>query len=110
MLYREGQLQRFLLKLKKKGLFKDDEYKNVYPVGSSIARICGLPKTYKLKSKTDKLKVRHIISSIGTFNYGIVKYLTNKLSAYIPNDFTVGSFTFVNVISQLDTHEVFCFI
>ena len=38
-LYREGQLQRFLLKLKKKGLFKDDEYKKVYPVGSRIARI-----------------------------------------------------------------------
>ena len=52
--------------------------------------------------------MRLIISSIGTFNYGIAKYLTTKLSAYIPKDFTVAdSFTFVNVISQIDTHEKF---
>ena len=45
---------------------------------------------------------------IGTFNYGIAKYPTKKLITYIPNEFTVpDTFTFVNVISHLDTYEKF---
>ena len=105
-LYREGQLQRYLLKLKKKGVFNLEEYKMVYPTGSSLPRIYGLPTTHKLKSISAHLKLMPIISSIGMYNYGIAKYLTKKLSAYIPNEYTVqDSFTFVNLISQLDAHE-----
>ena len=63
---RETKLQKFLLSLKKKGAFNKDEYKSIYPVGSTIARIYGLPKLHKLKSNEDKLKLRPIISSIGT--------------------------------------------
>ena len=103
-LYREGQLQRFLRKLKNNGLFNETEYKKVYPVGSSFGRIYGLPKTHKLKCPTDKLKLRPIISSIGTYNYGIAKYLTAKLSPYIPSSHSIkDSFTFVQVVSELNT-------
>ena len=36
------------------------------------------------------------------------KYLTKKLSTYIPNEFTVkDTFTFVNVISHLGAHGIF---
>ena len=39
---REAKLQKFLLKLKKKGFFNDTDYIKVYPQGSSVARIYGL--------------------------------------------------------------------
>ena len=47
---REWKLQSFLLKLKKKGAFNEDDYKNLYPVGSNMARIYGLPKIHKLEN------------------------------------------------------------
>ena len=61
---RETKIQKFLLKLKKKGFFNETDYTNVYPQGSSVARIYGLPKLHKLKSANDKLKVRPIVSCI----------------------------------------------
>ena len=45
---REGQLQRFLRKLKNEGFFNDDVYKSVYPTGSRPARMYGLPKLHKI--------------------------------------------------------------
>ena len=114
-LLREGQLQRFLLKLKKKGVFDDENgnfnenaYKKVYPVGSGMGKIYGLPKTHKLKegNTVQNLTVRPIISSIGTYNYEIAKYLTNKLSPYIPTEFTVkDSFTFVKLVSEINMSD-----
>ena len=47
-LTREGQLQRFLRKIKDKGLFDDNTYKKIYPSGSKPVTIYGFPKTYKL--------------------------------------------------------------
>ena len=47
---REGQLQRFLRKVKDKGLFDDNTYKNIYPSSSTLATMYGLPKTHKLLS------------------------------------------------------------
>ena len=69
---RETKLQKFLLNIKKKGGFSKDEYKLIYPVGSNIARIYGTPKIHKLNGENNvnillsKLKLRPIISSIGT--------------------------------------------
>ena len=80
---REGQLQRFLLKLKKKGFFNTEEYKKNYPTGSMIARIYGLPKTHKLNSENDQLKLRPIVSAIGSYNYHLADYLSKNLSPYV---------------------------
>ena len=82
-LKREGQLQRFLLNLMKKGAIKNDEYKIIYPKGSMIAKIYGLPKIHKLKNKGDKLKLRPIVSAIGSYNYHLADYLGKKLAPYI---------------------------
>ena len=43
-LTREGQLQRFLRKIKDKNLFDENTYKKIYPSGSKPAIIYGLPK------------------------------------------------------------------
>jgi len=46
-LLREGQLQRFLRKLKTKGHLDPNVYSKIFPSGSQPARIYGLPKMHK---------------------------------------------------------------
>ena len=111
---REKKLQRFLLSLKKKGMFSDEEYNKLYPTGSNIARIYGTPKIHKLsenlnnKEIIDKLKLRPIISSIGTYNYNLAKYLTKILSPYISKTHSINdTFTFVNEINNINSNNKF---
>ena len=105
---REGKLQRFLLSLKKKGFFSDIEYTKVYPVGSSVARIYGLPKTHKLKNEQDVLKLRPIVSCIKSYNYGLSRYLATLLSPYIPKEFCADdTFTFIKDIKEVSSSEKF---
>ena len=105
---REGQLQRFLLKLKKKGVFSQEEYKKIYPTGSMISRIYGLPKTHKLNSNNNKLKLRPIVSTIGSYNNKLADYLSKKLSPCINQKYTTkDTFSFVNILSKLKTNDSF---
>ena len=52
-LTREGQLQRFLRKIKDKNLFDENTYKKIYPCGSKRATIYVLPKTHKMLFDSD---------------------------------------------------------
>ena len=97
-LKREGQLQRFLRKLKQKGFLNDTDYDKMYPSVSQPGRIYGLPKMHKFLPDSHglSLKFRPIVSSIGTYNYSLAKYLCNMLTPYLPSHFcTQDSFTFV---------------
>ena len=67
--FRESQLQRRLLNLKKKGFFGLEVYDKVYPRGSKPVRVYGLPKTHKTFEIT--LPLRPIVASMGTFNYNL---------------------------------------
>ncbi len=103
---REGQLQRFLLKLKKKVFFNATDYEKVYPSGSSVARIYGLPKMHKLKSATDKLKVRPIVSCINGFNYGLSSYLARLVNQLIPKTHCADdTFSFLKDIKGIESSE-----
>ena len=111
---REKKLQRFLLSLKKKGMFNDEEYSKLYPTGSNIARIYGTPKIHKLSDNLNnneiinKLKLRPIISSIGTYNYNLAKYLTKILTPHISKTHSVNdTFNFVNDINKLNCNNKF---
>ena len=82
-LTREGQLQRFLRKIKDKGLFDDNTFKKIYPSGSKPATIYGLPKTHKLLSNDfQDLSFRPIVSTIATYNYNLAKFLRASRSSY----------------------------
>ena len=72
----ERKLQRFLRNLKKKGIFKQNQYEALY----------SNPKTRKLKNESDKLKFRAVVSSIGAYNTKIVKFLTNVLDPVISKE------------------------
>ena len=109
-LKREGQLQRFLRQLKSKSFFNDNNYSNVYPTGSQPARIYGLPKIHKftLGDPISTLKFRPIVSSIGTYNYNLAKFLCSLLSPRLPSEFsTQDSFTFVKELNQVSLNGKF---
>ena len=71
-IYREGQLQRRLLRLKKKGFFTDKEYEKVYPGGSNPARAYGFRKMHKPFETIPKF--RPIVASMGTFNHKLASF------------------------------------
>ena len=92
---REGKLQRLLRTLNKKGVFSKEKYENIYPSDSQPARLYSNPKTHKLKSESDKLTCRPIVSSIGAYNYKLAILLTTMLDSVIPKDHgTKDSFHF----------------
>ena len=74
-LKRETSLQHFLRKLKQKNFSKEIEYDKLYPSGSTPARIYGTPKMHKFFFSDSFPKLRPIVSSIGTFNYNLVRFL-----------------------------------
>ena len=71
---REASL-RFLSNLKQKNVFNETEYDKLYPSGSGPARIYGTPKMRKFSSSDSFPKLRPFVSSIGTFNYKLARFL-----------------------------------
>ena len=101
-LSREGRLQRLLRKLKKDGHLDNAVYENIYPKGSQPARIYGLPKLHKDFGANSTPPFRPIVSSIGTYNYNLAKYLCDLLSPHIPTEHcATDTFTFVQDIQSL---------
>ena len=68
----------------------------------------GNPKTYKLKSESDKLTFRPIVSSIGAYNYKLAKFLTSILDPVIPKDHcTKNSFSFCKEMKKVSSANKF---
>ena len=94
MLLRKGQLQRFLRKLKNKKFFTKEVYDKIYPSGSKRDSIYG-SKNFLLNVQRNNLSLGPIVSSIGTYNYHLSKFLTVLLDAIITTSHcTKDSFTF----------------
>ena len=83
-LIRERQLQRFLRRIKDKNLYDENSYKKIYPCNSTPVNVYSLPKTHKMLFDTGDFSFRSIISSIGTYNYNLAKFLTELLDPVIP--------------------------
>ena len=57
---------------------------------------------YKPRGPNSLPPFRPIVSSIGTYNYELAKYLCSLLQSYIPSNYcTQDSFTFVNEIQDI---------
>ena len=94
---REARLQRYLYSLKKKGCLDETTYSEIRPTGSTPARLYGLPKTHKQGTP-----VRPIISSIGTYTYGLAKFLVKVLQPVCTSEHSVkDSFTFVEELKTV---------
>ena len=85
---RESKLQRFLRTLKNNKRLDDAEYEKIYPSGSSPTKIYGSPKMHNPFDSNSPPSFRPIVSSIGTYNYNISKYLCKLLSPDLPNEFS----------------------
>ena len=107
-LTREGQLQRFLKKIKNKNLFDQNAYKKINPCGSEPASIYGLPKTHKMLFDFDDFPLRPIVFSIGIYNYNLAKFLTKILDPIIPKEHRAkDSFSFCEEIQHVSNNDIF---
>ena len=84
-----------------RNFFNENEYDKLYPSGSAPARIYGTPKMHKFSSSDSFPKLRPIVSSIGTFNYNLARFLCDLLSPLVPNDYSCkDTFSFVSQIKN----------
>ena len=98
----------FLRKVKQKTFFNENEYDKLYPSGSAPARIYGTPKMHKFSSSDSFPKLRPILSSVGTFNYSLARFLCDLLSPLVPNDYSCkDTFSFVSQIKNANFSKKF---
>ena len=73
----------------------------MYPSGSAPARIYGTPKMGKFSSSDSFPKIRPIVSSKGTFNYNLARFLCDLLSPLLSNDYSCKDiFSFVSQVKD----------
>ena len=102
------KLQRFLRKFKHKNFFNDIEYDKLYLSGSAPAQIYGTPKMHKFSSSDSFPKLCPIVSSIGTFNYNLARFLCDLLSPLVPNDYSCkDTFSFLSQIKNANLCKKF---
>ena len=105
---REGQLQRYLRELKKKQFLDDATYERIYQSGSQPSRLYSTPKVHKIKSNSEVPSFRPIVSSIGSFNYNLSRFLCDMLTLFIPTDYcTQDSFSFVKEVQEVSVSDYF---
>ena len=94
--------------MKQKNLFNKFEYDKLYTSGSAPACIYGTPKMHKFPSSDSFPKLRPIVSSIGTFNYNLARFLCDLLSPLVPNDYSCkDTFSFVSQIKNANLSRKF---
>ena len=97
----EASLQGFLHKLKQKNFFNANEYDKFYFSRPAPARVYGTPKLHKFSSSDSFPKLCPIVSSIGTFNYSLPRFLCDLLSSLVPNDYSCkDTFSFFSQIKK----------
>ena len=80
----------------------------MYPSGSAPARIYGTPKMHKFSSSDSFSKLHPIVSSIGTFNYNLARFLCKLLSPLVPNYYSCkNTFPFVSQINNANLSKKF---
>ena len=80
----------------------------MYPSGSAPARIYGTPKMHKSSSSDSFPKLHPIVSSIGTFNYNLARFLCDLCSPLVSNDYSCkDTFTFVSQIKNANLSKKF---
>ena len=91
-----------------KRFFNQIEYDKLYPSACAAARIYVIPKMHKFSSSHSFPKLRPIVSSIGTFNYNLARFLCDLLSPLVPNDYSCkDTFSFVSQIKNANLSKKF---
>ena len=91
----EEKLARILRKLRSQGAITRETYGELLTSGSRPGILYGLPKTHKTN-----IPMRPILSTIGTFNYKLAKFLVPLLAPFTKSEYSVNnSFEFADEIS-----------
>ena len=73
----------------------------MYPSGSAPAPIYGIPKVHKFSSSVTFLKLFPIVSSKGTLNYDLTRFLCDPLSPVVHDDYSwKDAFSFASQIKK----------
>ena len=106
---REGQLQRYLRELKNKQFLDDATYERIYQSGSQRSRLYGTPpKVHQINSNSEVLSFRLIVSSIGSFNYNLSRFLFDMLTPFILTDYcTLDLFSYVKEDQEVSVSHYF---
>ena len=89
-------------------MINEIEYDKLYPSGSAPARIDGTSKMHKFSSSDSFPRLRLIVSSVGTFNYNLARFLCDLLSLLVPNDYSCkDTFSFVSQIKNANLSKKF---
>ena len=87
MLHFPGRVNcNLFIKTYEKGLFSQKVYEKVYPNGSFCCTYLWVAQI-TLKSKSAKLKVGPIVSSINTYNYDLSRFLADLLLPCVNKDY-----------------------
>ena len=103
-LQRENQVKTLLKKLKASKSIDERTYNELYPTGSRIGILYGLPKIHKLN-----VPLRPILSYVNHYSYKPTKFFIPLLTPISTNSFAVkDSFSFVQelVSSDIDANKV----
>ena len=80
----------------------------LYPSGSAPARICRTRTMHKFSSNDSFPELRSIVSSIGTFNYNLARFLCDLLSPLVSNDYSCkDAFSFVSQVKNANLSRKF---
>ena len=94
--------------MKQKNFFNEIECDKLYPSGSAPARIYGTPNMHKFSSSDSFPKLCPIVSSVGTFNYNLARFLCDLLAPLVPNDYSYkDTFSFVSQIKNANLCKKF---
>ncbi|XP_046860954.1 uncharacterized protein LOC124454192 [Xenia sp. Carnegie-2017] len=100
-LQRENQVKSLLKKLKDAKSIGQETYKELYPTGSRIGILYGLPKIHKCN-----IPLRPILSSINHYSYKLAKFFIPLLKPFtISNLIIKDSFSFVEEILNCDINS-----
>ena len=93
---------------KSKNSLDNETYSRIFPKGSQPARFYGMPKLHKPRGINEPPPFRPIVSSVGTYNYNLAKYLCPILNPVIPDTYIIkDSFSFVNEFHNLKFGDKF---
>jgi hypothetical protein len=100
-LKRESQVKTLLRKLKADNCINERTYNELYPTGTRIGILYGLPKIHK-----SSIPLRPILSSINHYSYKIAKFFIPFLTPISTSSFVIkDSFSFVQELLNSDINS-----
>ena len=105
ILKHQDRVSRLVENLCKTGVISDDQRSKLKDSGSKPGRLYGLPKVHKTRIN---VAFRPILSTIGTYNHNLSKFLVSLLSDTCQSEYCIrDSLSFASSVSILRNENLF---